>query len=335
MIDNQLKINIIYVNDSVELLLPFVRTLLENSQCNYRLVSNGCSSYEEDLMEQFSALNERCVLYSMHSEVMMPHHDVLNHLLAIETSPYFVFMDSDILASNTFTEEWFNSLKKNEAIFSALPIWQSEEDALMPVTFQMADGRFLKSSDGQFLGLSYCAIYRKERLIDFMDRSGITFSYYDFRDIPSRHQKHLVDIGLDMSFYDTGKLLNILWQQDGARMTYIEQDSLYHIGGISTMIHQNFSVFRRCYNFIRPVLPNRLRAFLKWLEMKEKVNFRELRDKECQINEQRAIGSLIMHEVYGARIGIIDKLYLKGLDSDKTKKIVFMANLIKKANQLK
>lgn len=333
--DNLVNVNIIYVNNSVQFLLPFVRTLLKNSQFNYRLVSNGCSSYEEGLLSQFSTSNERCFLYSMGSETMMAHHDVLNHLLALETSPYFVFMDSDILASKPFMDGLLNYLKSFEAIFSALPVWQSTEQAQMPMNFQMIDGRFLKDSEGRFFGLSYCAFYHRKKLIDFMDKSGITFSYYYFKDIPSRHQQHLVDLQLDKSFYDTGKLLNILWQEEGARMRYIEQDSLYHIGGISTMIHENYSIFRQCYNFIRPALPNRVRAFLKWLEIKEKVNFRELEHKESQVNEQRAISSLVRHEVYGRKIGIIDRLYLRGLDSDKTEKAVFMANLIKKANQAK
>lgn len=247
--------NIIYVGGTVEFLLPFAFTLLEHSSCRFRLVANGCSAAEESRLERVCQKHERLEFYSLSSPEPLVHGQVLSHLQRLERSPYFAFMDSDIFATGPWIDAHLHRLRDRTAIFSCLPVWQDPGELIMPAGYRFMRGGFLETHDGQLLGVSYYAIYRNDPLRDFIRTSGIDFQKYFWRDVPNGYRTVLENRGLKVETYDTCKLLNILFQHEGALMAFEPTEHLTHIGASTAVPERKalrYALRRRLVSVLPP-----------------------------------------------------------------------------------
>ena len=149
------RVNIIFVRDTVQTCLPFLRSLIDLTNLPLRLVANGCEPYEEQLLALACEGSERLDFHSLNSVKTIEHGKALDKLLAIETSEFFTFMDSDIFATAPVSMSDIEPLPGEVASSACLPVWHSEHDARMPVSFQIMGGRYTSSATGHFLGCTY------------------------------------------------------------------------------------------------------------------------------------------------------------------------------------
>lgn len=183
-------------------------------------------------------MDERLSFYDIDSQKVLPHHDLLNRLLDMETSEYFIFCDSDICANGPFLKDAFDELGEKDAFFSGFPLWHDESEKVMPRKFMVLGGRFPETHNGIIVGFSYFAIYRKNVLQQFMKTHEISFDRYSWTTIPATLKPLLIRNQLKKSFYDTGKLLNALMYLEGYKLSYAKLNALKHLGGISGITTQ-------------------------------------------------------------------------------------------------
>lgn len=288
--------NIIYVRDTVAALLPLLRTLMSHSACQYRLVSNGCTEEEEELLSTFASADERLSFHSLEATRILQHHEALHSLMDYDDGPCFAFMDSDIFATAGFISHFIAALQEHDGVFTGLPIWHEEDDGVMPAQFQIAGGRFYKSHNDLTLGLTYCAIYKKEPLRAYMQRSGMDLGRYYWRELKPAHQEKLTALGLRKNYYDTAKVLNVLWEAEGAKLCYKEISSLIHLGGISGEAYQKqvtLTLKARLTAILPDGLISRLRALL-W--RKSGLSYREVLDLERLIRKRAVSRQLLQQQ---------------------------------------
>lgn len=291
----------------METLLPFVKSLLENSSCGYRLVSNYCTSIEEETLKRFCDTSTRLTFHSINSNKILQHHEVLELLLKKEDGRYFAFMDSDIIATEEFDSQLLMALRDHDAVFSALPVWHEASDGVMPRSFKIMGGRFLRAHNKFLLGLSYCSVYKKDNLLKYIDESGIDLSRYNWENINSDDRKTLQQLELDKHFYDTAKLLNILWQHKGAKMVFKEL-GLIHLGGISGESYskqEKLPVITRA----KLLLPPRLKTVLKFLlQKRNSITLGEAINLENLIKKRSEIRKMLVNDSFsGKKRNIVPK----------------------------
>lgn len=230
----ELTFNLIFTKGSPKYLWPFTLSILEHTTVNLRLVANGCTKRDIHFLQDKTETNPRLDLVIYPSKKVQWHDTILNYLLEIETSDYFCFMDTDILATGDFISPFIQKLSDHSAIFSCKPMW-SEND-ILPPDFPRIVGKFIYTTDGFCLGSSYFAMYHKHTLINIIEKYGVNFNRVEWDGIPPNIQHILETQLLKKKRYDTGKILNILFQHDGHLINYFDSDNLYHIGGLSWYI---------------------------------------------------------------------------------------------------
>lgn len=287
---SHLIINIIYVKGTVELLKGFFFTLLKHSDCRFRLVSNGCLPEEELTLAALAESSPRITFYSFANQKVLEHHSCLNKLLEMEETEYFAFFDSDILATGVFLKEMLEKMGDSDGFFSGFPIWHEDYEIVMPRKFKILGGRFLENHNGLILGFSYCAIYRTQSLKNFIEATGIGFERYTWDQIPEKYRSVLINLECRNRFYDTGKVLNILMQQQGYFFTYGRTSSIIHLGGISGIALQKEQILKRLINHSRFYLPNTLRIFMRQIKnyWRKRISFSESKDLEYLSNRRLA-----------------------------------------------
>jgi hypothetical protein len=228
-----LRFNIVYTTGTVRYLRLLVFGLLKWSDCSFRLVANACSPQEVHLLQELCRKSTRLEFLALPSRTIMLHSEVLTRLQPLERSGYFCFMDSDILATGDFVSEMSPYLDQHAGVFSATPIWCTEEEQILPETFPRMPGHFNRTSNGVCIGSTYFAMYDNRVLSQLIQSTGIGFSRYRWEEIPPPYQSQVSQAGLKKTRYDTGKLLNVLLVAQGKRLIYIDSQLLQHIGGVS------------------------------------------------------------------------------------------------------
>jgi hypothetical protein len=274
-------------------------------------VSNGCNEEEERLLKTICSLESRCIFLSLNTQEVLDHSTVLNHLLEIEKSPNFVFLDSDIVFTKAGFEDWLAELENFDAIFSGLPIWHDLASAKMPKDFRMVEGRYLYDHLDRLIGFSYCAAYRTEKLRTFMKKSGISFDSSFFHDLSEQHQQVLKSIQFEKYHYDTGKLINIFYQMDGAQMSYFNSESILHIGGVSTLVYNNQKSWKKAYNLMLDIIPLSLRISLRSISPTSKVSLKEAKEMELLTMKKKATRAILLNQLYNKRIGFHNKRHIR------------------------
>jgi hypothetical protein len=267
---NELIINVIYVKGTVKLLLPFAQTFLDHTNVRYRLISNGCSEEEELILREFARSDERLLYFSMNSSSIQSHHSILIELLFKDDSNYFAFIDSDIIVESDFVLSMLNKLEEADAVFSGLPLWHEPTDHLIPRKHKVMGGLHTKTHNNVQLGVTYCAFYDRKKIQKFIKKSGLDFRIYLWKDVPSIYQKKLIDLDLKKDFYDTSKVLNIFWQESGARLSFDNGVGLVHIGGISGD-SKNHKLSIKVKQYVSTYLPFRVSGLMRTVYKRESL----------------------------------------------------------------
>lgn len=229
--------HIVYTPGSVRPLLFLVHSLLQWSDCTFRLVANGCTRQEAQLLVDFCQHNPRLHFLRLPSARMMGHGPALNYLQAHNDGDYFCFMDSDIYAAGNFMPEFEPYLQDGSpvALFSGAPLEQPAEGWVMPDGYPLLDGRFNRTKSGLCLGSTYFAIYNNQRVSALRRAIGIGFEGYHWEKIPVALQKQLTENGLVYPRYDTARVFNLFLHLQGATFLYQPSATLRHLGGVSRL----------------------------------------------------------------------------------------------------
>lgn len=230
------RVNIVYVGGTVDLLLPCLDSILEFTDWPLRLVANGCSRDEREAIDAVrDRVGDRVEVRVESIERVLSHGAVLDRLVDIEESPYFCFVDSDILATGP-TDFWSLVPDDNGVSFcSCLPIWQDRASATIPESFDIIGGEYVSTDRGDELGCTYAATYHTADLRRIMSDWSLSFRAMQWDDVPLRTQKLLERHGQPRLVYDTGKVINLVLALEGRRsVVYRPTPSLLHIGSMST-----------------------------------------------------------------------------------------------------
>ncbi len=269
-----LSFNIIYTPGSVQYLCPFVFSLLNWSNCNFRLISNGCSLEESLLLKKLCYESDRLEYILLPLSETIKHGHALNYLQRFCEKEFFCFMDSDIFASGLFIKEFISLFKNHSALFSCRPLWCKPSEQILPEDDVRMRGWYNQCGPYFCLGSSYFAIYNQNVLNYYIKNTGITFQRYSWSDVPDNLKKAISEKGLRKKVYDTGKLLNVILGLRGENLINIESRHLKHIGGLSNRIFTSTSK-RRDINAISKVLLNEL-SELRAKQLLELMRRREI-----------------------------------------------------------
>lgn len=239
----KLKFNIIYTPNSVDNLRFLLLSLLDWTDFDFRLISNGCKRDEARKLKDFCATSDRLEYYhyitmptrQLRSWKQAPHGMVLNKLQKMEESDYFAFMDSDVFAvSELTTSKVLEDLEGMAGIFSGNPLWSTTSDQMV----SSRTGRFNDpqntTESGICIGTSYFAVYDNRVLNEVMRSSKAKFDVYRKQtSVQRRNHQKLEDIGVGADIYDTGKYLNIVLQANQHQLAMKDEYPVRHIGGMS------------------------------------------------------------------------------------------------------
>ena len=228
-----LQFNIIYTPGTVRYLTPFILTLLKWSDCRYRIVANGCSPAECELLTAISDLDDRLELLVMPEQRMVPHGETLNFLHERTDADYFCFMDSDILAVGPFLDDFRDDLENSELFSSCLPLWHNDRDITIPDYFNHMHGIHAYTSSGQTIACDYFVVYDNKVFTDTRNETNVGLAVCGWDDIAPEHQKSIQDMGQARDDYDSGKLLTLLMAARGTKINFRQSDNLNHIGGFT------------------------------------------------------------------------------------------------------
>tara|TARA_R110002072_G_scaffold99008_1_gene217952 strand:+ start:57901 stop:59028 length:1128 start_codon:yes stop_codon:yes gene_type:complete len=288
--------NILFVSGTVRSLAPFVLSILDASaDCSIRLVSNGCTAHENQILESMASAERRLSFCRIETKRPLDHGVVLSLLQNHNESPVFAFMDSDIFATGDFLKELNWSPADSAGIFSCPPAWSNAELERLPQGYGILSGVYSQLHDGFNVGSSFFAMYDNKLLTQCMKETGITFQPYLWEQVPPDLQTELVETGKQMAFYDTGKLLNILLQlRYDASIEFRQCESLEHLGGISGF---KLSRTRELYGLLQcawsSVLPRGVRHLFRWAGMyngwREMVSDAEARWVDARHSRRRQV----------------------------------------------
>ena len=250
------RVNVIYIAGSVHLLLPFLETLLEHTDWPLRLVMNGCSDRERGLLEAIATEHrDRVELRTESLDVVVQHGEVLDRLSALESGPFFCFVDSDVFAASRTDLSELLPAHGEAACCSCLPIWQRVEEAVAPHGSSVMAGEYLWTADGDSLGCSHLATYRTDQLRGVLEDWGVSFRPYKWDDLPEAVRIEFERHDLRWAEYDTAKVVNLLLQIRGRPVSYRAIPSLVHLGGLSGLMLRSTGVLRRALRSVRRRVP--------------------------------------------------------------------------------
>ena len=229
----ELQFNVIYTPGTVRYLTPFILTLLRWSDCRYRIVANGCSDSECELLTEICNLDDRLDLLIMPEKRMVPHGETLDFLHARTDSDYFCFMDSDILAVGPFLDDFRADLENSELFSSCLPLWFNDHDITIPDYFQHMHGIHAYTESGQTIACDYFVVYDNKVFTETRKATGVGLAVCGWNDIAPANQQILRDMGQARDDYDSGKVLTLLMAARGTKINFRQSDNLNHIGGFT------------------------------------------------------------------------------------------------------
>ncbi|MGI9232382.1 MAG: hypothetical protein ACR2RD_02020 [Woeseiaceae bacterium] len=226
----------------------------------------------------------------MNSAKTIKHGLVLDHLLKLEKSELFSFMDSDIFATSAVSMSDIEPLSGEVACSGCLPVWHSEDDVRMPESYQVMGGRYINSESGRFLGCSYMASYRTQPLRELTQSMGLSFGRYVQKDLSPEVLVNLADMGLTKQVYDTAKVINLMLQHQGMKMSFRDVEGLVHVGGISGPVSkQDFDPtgLKRTIKILTPPwllkLINMRRYGCGQTEINDIAELNERRSRACEL----------------------------------------------------
>jgi hypothetical protein len=230
----ELQFNIIFTPHTAEYLSPFIHSLLKWTDCRYCIVNNGCNENDQNLLKTLCDSHDRLEYLTVSENKMIEHGIALNWLQKNTRSPWFCFMDSDILATGPYMADITAYMSKCDVFSTGHPLWHTPDDITLPESFRRLHGIHFGTSDGKCLGGTYFAVYDNEVLTEAMNSNGVDFRIYRGDSVPEQHRATLREIGLDKLEYDTGMLLMSLMYANGKRFCVEDLQAVRHLGGFSS-----------------------------------------------------------------------------------------------------
>ena len=162
---------------------------------------------------------------------MLSHGLSLDGVRAIrDDGRFFCFIDPDILCSGPFMADFIDVLDTHAAVTSGAEVWS--DGNVLPEGKVGVNGEYFFDHTGYVLGSPHFAIYDAAALDATVTRWGIGFGTGGGDAIPPRTRERLEEVGQSYWLYDTAKLVNILFQEDGNPLAHRDHPSLVHIGGM-------------------------------------------------------------------------------------------------------
>jgi hypothetical protein len=225
--------NVVWTGSDFTYLHHLVASQLRHSEARFRFVANGCPPDQVRLMESFAAASDRRVIDVFVSSATMDRHGAaLDAVLAARNDgEFFCFVDPDILAERPYLPEFAEALEGGCAgVTSGKGVWT--DDVVVPPNHPGVPGECFYSQDGYLFGSPHFAMYRRGPLQEAISRWGAGFCSAG-ADLSQDAKDTLAAAGHRYWIYDTGKIVNILLQEDGHRLCHFEHSALLHIGGMS------------------------------------------------------------------------------------------------------
>jgi len=222
--------NLVWTEGAFEYLGLFTMSLLANSGARFRFVSNGCELGEIESMESFATHHAGRItdVIVVATGETLRHGDALDEVRERrDDGSHFCFVDPDILATDPFVGDFARALETHQAVTSGRELWA--DDNVVPHGHLGLNGEYFFRSDGYIYGSPHFAMYDTAALDAVTTRWDVGFGSGGGDEVMRRR---LRDAGHDYLFFDTGKVVNILLQEQGHRLHHMEHDHLVHVGGL-------------------------------------------------------------------------------------------------------
>jgi hypothetical protein len=231
--DEAFVFNIVWTGSVFPYLRYFVASQIAHSAARFRFVVNGCPADQVRLMERFAERSRGRVV-----EVLVTSPTMVNHGAALDTvrgcrddGDFFCFIDPDILARGPFVSAFADALGAScTGVTSGRGVWV--DDTRVPPGHPGVAGEHFYSQDGYLFGSPHLAMYRSGPLAETVERWDVGFVSAG-GDLSERARAALRAAGHDYFIYDTAKIVNILFQEDGNELCHFEHPELMHIGGVT------------------------------------------------------------------------------------------------------
>lgn len=295
--------NVVFVSGTVERLLPFTLSLLQQSAAaRFRLVDNGCSASDEHLLRMAKERFERLSYFRTPGDSPIEHGAALNAVYHAFEEPYFAMIDSDVCASGEFLTELVPLPRGCVARFSASPVWATDDDtvAVPGCTWIGARQRVLHT--GSVVGNTYFAIYDRAALEAVWARAPLGFQVQDRYMLSPELRRDLGARGWGFTTFDTSRLLNLLLLIEGGRLENCEIPTLHHVGGFSGVARRRITesppeLLTRLLKIIRS--GDKARSLRIWDGFRHRVFMRRSRRRPAhrEMNERRRLVSEHLSDV--------------------------------------
>jgi hypothetical protein len=235
--EHDLVFNVVWTGSSFTYLYPFVSSLIDHSEARFRFVANDCPPDQIARMEAYAEVRpDRVVdVLDVSPDAMIRHGLALDAVLAArDDGPWFSLIDPDIMASGPFLGGFLDVLAVDDAVTSGTEVW-SDDNYMPEDKIGLAGEYFFRRSDGYVYGSPHLAIYDRAALDETLGRWHVGFGSAG-DDIPAAARSRLAEAGHEYWVYDTGKVVNILYQEDGRTLRHLEERSLLHVGGVTQFL---------------------------------------------------------------------------------------------------
>lgn len=226
-------LNIVWTGTSFSVLSRFTDTVLAHEPVRLRFVANACPPSEIEAMEAYAARHPGRItdVTVVSSGAMLRHGDCLDEVLRTsDDGAVFGLLDPDILVTGPFLGPLLDALVDHDVVTSGTELWSV--DNVRPEGHIGVNGEIFFDRDGYVFGSPHLALYRTGPLRATMARWDVGFSSAG-NDIPEATKARVAELGRAYWIYDTGKLVNILLQGDGASLVHLECEHVVHVGGLA------------------------------------------------------------------------------------------------------
>lgn len=253
---SRLKFHIVVTPGSARLATRAVASLVRHSSFRFCLVGNGLSADEVGVLEQFARATARVTTWHVPERSVLPHGIVLNRLFREDADTFFCFADADVFATDRLDEPIGLALRGGYAAVTAgyHLVLDPEED------WPGFEGKRLRGPQGETLGVTFFAIYRRDLVEQVAAEYNVLFERYEaFEQLPPKVQAKLGGGPYAAPAYDTAKVLNILLHLHGHPIAHLNLPSIVHIGGLCGALMPSGGRLRA---LLRRYLPQRPRGDL-------------------------------------------------------------------------
>ena len=233
MVWTRVIFNIVLTGDTFWHLRYFVCSLIEQSDAQFRSVTNGCTSEAISQIGQFARRHRDRVVevLDVSPNVMVAHGVALDAIRRErDDGELFCFADPDIKARRPFLDDFRELLSQYDAVTSGKEVWT--DDNVLPADHAGVGERHFYDSRGFVFGSPHFAMYRRDPLDETLDRWGVGLGSAG-PELSAATRARLAEAGREFHVYDTAKIANILFQLDGNSLCHFDHPELVHIGGLS------------------------------------------------------------------------------------------------------